>query len=176
MLQPVPGYPPVAFAAPTCEAGRPAPICCPVCAKASRSHSAKDVLLRDHPAGARALLKHPAHWQVLFYSPTCGKSRYSLPTRGVLPRSHLDNRRDSLRHRVPLLAPLLNLQSVPALAPLRASAALRSSSRAGTRTTTTLRRSVMQALPAGSLVLAPTVLTMWFVVVPSGGDAPPQRM
>src|SRR5260370_1036666 len=147
MLQPVPGYPPVACFVPTCESGRQATICCPVCAKASRSHSAKDVLLRDHPAGARALLKHPERWQVLFYSPTYGRSRYSLPARDVLPRRQLDNRLDSQRHRVPLLAPLLNLQSVPALAPLQASAALRSSSRAGTRTTTARHKSVTQTLP-----------------------------
>src|SRR5258708_5439165 len=147
MLQLLPGYPPVACFVPACEAGRPAPICCPVCAKASRSHSAKDALLRDHPAGAQALLKHPERWQVLFYSPTYGRSLYSLPARDVLPRRQLDNRRDSPRHRVLLLAPLLDPQPVPALAPFQPSAALRSNSHAGTRTTTTLRRSAMQALP-----------------------------
>src|SRR6266849_8943186 len=134
MLQLLPRYPPVACFV-------------PACAKASRSLSIADVLLRDHPAGARALLKHPERWQVLFYSPTYGRSRYSLPTRDVLQHSHLDNRRDSQRYRVLLLAPLLNLQPVPVLAPLQASAALRSSTRAGTRTTTTCHKSVTQALP-----------------------------
>src|SRR5258708_1121351 len=109
--------------------------------------------------------------------PANGRYSRSLPTKHALLRNHLDNRPGFLLHRAPSRVPPLGYQPAPIPMLPAASAALRSNNRAGTRTSSTLRRSVMQvllppvllAMPgqhADSLARAPALLSTCFAADP----------
>src|SRR6266567_192929 len=109
--------------------------------------------------------------------PANGRYSRSLPRKHALSRNHLDNRPGFLLHRAPWLALLWGCRLAPIPMLPAASAALRSNSRAGTKTSPMRRRSVMQVLPppvllampgqhADSLARAPALLSTYFAADP----------